>query len=247
MPDGDRERNWPLTVADVPVLRRRPEGRDDALHHGIGHRDPAQRRRHLGRAVRKERRERDKRRKQPEREEAQQDRKEAQEAGGERGEQGGCGEEGEDAADDGDVVARVEDVVGVDGDLAARGGGALEVALLVVELDEGVDADAHAYDAKGEEEEEGEEERQPVRVVDMAGTGRLVAAKHGWEGVVARVAGAKVSWVAGPRCAVLLYHGEKCDAPLLGELWPWRDTLFSWNRSSGEKKRETSVLRVRDS
>lgn len=96
-------------------------------------------------------------------------------AGEEAGKEEDEGGEGEQAAGDGGDVAHVEDVAGVDADGRALWCGRDELPFLVVELGEGVDADAHADGAKGPGEEEGEQARDTQR-----GVGGMVSVEHGW-------------------------------------------------------------------
>jgi hypothetical protein len=152
------------TVIDVLVLRRRAQARDDLLDHVLRYLGAPDGRADLCGAVREEVGVRDERREEPGGEEAQERALELERAAGERGREEEREEEGErrereEAADDGEDVARVKDVVRVDVHCGAGGRGTRELVLLPVELDEGVDSDAHADDAK----REGEEERHDAR------------------------------------------------------------------------------------
>ena len=158
------------TVVDMAVLGGRAEGRDDLLDDLRLDLDRADERGDLRGAVREEVGEGNERREEPDGEEREDGALDAQcargtGARGERGDEERERGEGEETADDGEDVAGVEHVAGVDGHGRAGGHGALELVLLVDELDEGVDADAHADDAKGEgQEERGDAGRGELRV-----------------------------------------------------------------------------------
>lgn len=149
------------------VYRCRAEAGDNLLHVAVRDRDAADGDRHLCSPVREKVVEWDEGREQPGGEEGEDEGLETEEPGrelgrdeDERGEEEE-GDEREEAAHDRDHVSGVEYVVAVDVDGGTCGRDGRELFFLVVELDEGVDADAHAGDPKGKEEQQRQETRQP--------------------------------------------------------------------------------------